>query len=201
LCLDNSKFSEANLAIFGQKEKLVSTAKDLKLFNFREIYHDGAFAPEDRSRIVAHRNAEIVVPRELDLSSLRYICCRSRAEKETLLHLLPPRIVEKWGSRIYVKPALYKRNWAFIETVFLDEQNAVFEFSPDARVPEPFDAKISVKRGDVVMQRFRNKTFKASGKAAASFRERLEVYEIEFLLDEHIAYSGRYDRRAEERPF
>ena len=164
LCRSDSRFSEVNLSIFGTKDTLRSKASHLKAFNFRDIYHDGPFSSENRARIIAHRNAEIVVPRELDLSALRYIICRSEAEKETLIHLLPPDLIKKWGSRIYVGPNLYRRRWVFIETAMLFKQKADFMFSPDAEISEPFFAEVIIRSG-MRSKTLQNKAFKGLDKS------------------------------------
>lgn len=40
LCRDDSSFSEVNLAAYGTRRQLVTTARDLRKFNFKDIYHD-----------------------------------------------------------------------------------------------------------------------------------------------------------------
>jgi hypothetical protein len=201
LCREDSRFSQVNLAILGTKDGLCSTAAELKEFNFRDIYHDGPFSAENRSRIIGHRNAEIVIPRELDLAALRFICCRSQAEKETFIDLLPTELVKVWGGRIYVSPNLYRRNWVFIETAMLTGKEAVFMFSPDAEIPEPFFAEVIVRPRNAKTKTFRKEGFKALKNVTVPFGNDLSVYKIEFKLDGHIAYSGRFDSGLDDIPF
>jgi hypothetical protein len=199
LCRIDSRFSQLNLSILGTKDGLCSTAAELKEFNFRDIYHDGPLSAENKSRIIAHRNAEIIIPRELDLKGLRFICCRSQAEKETFIDLLPAELVKTWGRRIYVSPNLYRRNWVFIETAMLTNNEAVFMFSPDAEISEPFSAEVIIRGGSGRTRRFRKDGFKALNNVTVPFGENLDGYRIEFKLDGHIAYSGRFD--SDEIPF
>lgn len=82
----DSQFSDGNLAAGAA---LRSKARDLELLPFNLIYHNSAIHPaEDRPKIVFHRHAEVVVPRELPLDSLRAIAARSPAELKTLHTLL-----------------------------------------------------------------------------------------------------------------
>lgn len=200
LCRDDSRFSGANLAIIGGKKNLGFTAAEFRNLNFKDIYSVGPIPSDGRSAVVSHRNAEVIIPKELDLKSLRFICCRSRAEKETLLHLLPPNLVADWGSRIYVSPDLYKRKWTFIESVVLDSGNAIFEFSPDTESSGPFEARVTVKSG-LNKKVFSRQDFHGNKKISVIFGEELLKYNIEFLLDDHIAYAGCYDSTVGELPF
>lgn len=192
LCSDNARFSDVNLAIHGKSKMLGSTAKDLAALNFKEIYSTGPIPAEGRATTVQHRNAEVVIPAQLDLSALRNICCRSSAEKDTLLYLLPKNLVELWGSRIYVSPNLYKRNWVYIENVSLSSERAIFEFSPDAERAGPFAAELIIRSGGNI-QRLRRDRFLSSGKIVHTFAKPLDTYSIEMYLDGHIAFGGTYD--------
>jgi hypothetical protein len=93
LCRQDTLFSEGNLAAEG-----VQTYRDAASFKqipFELVYHDTAFGSQDRGTIVFHRNAEVVVPKRLDLSSLQFIWCRSQAEYDTLIYLLPPNTLTR----------------------------------------------------------------------------------------------------------
>ena len=46
------------------------------------------FDPDERDKIVYHRNAEVLIPQRLGLEALLAIICRSQAEYQTLLYLL-----------------------------------------------------------------------------------------------------------------
>lgn len=86
LALPQSSFSDRTLA--GQNYRLMKNAQDLKNLPWQQIYHTEWIDwnnPEMAREIIAHRNAEIIVPGELDLSGLKFIYCRSEAEKDTYL--------------------------------------------------------------------------------------------------------------------
>jgi hypothetical protein len=200
LSRDDSRFSEVNLAIVGKNQNLCSTVDQLRLFDFRQIFHQGKFSEDSKADIISHRNAEIVIPKELDLSSLKFIYCRTPAEKETLLHRLPPNIVARWGSRIIVASSanLFKRNWAFIETAKLDSKSATFEFSPEAQVAGPFEIRVVCRGKETKL--YKSDSFYARGKLPIDFKTVLWRYEIEVFLDGHLAYAGKYDE-SDDIPF
>ena len=97
LIQQNCWFSDGNLGS-AKAQKLFSAA-ELAALPWQKIYHTGGFDPQ-RENIAFYRNAEVVVPGSLDLVALRYIVCRSEAEKETLLHLLTPQLKLKYQNQI-----------------------------------------------------------------------------------------------------
>lgn len=94
----DSRFSDGNLG--AGRAKLFSTAEELENLPWKSIYHTGSMDISQRDTVVFHRHAEVVVPRQLDLSALRFIYCRSEAERETLLYLLPPELVKRYYNKI-----------------------------------------------------------------------------------------------------
>lgn len=186
------QFAEGNLAKLGI-QGFRSTAEELASFDFRKIFHQGVFNRTERDNIILSRNAEVVIPNELDLSALKFIVCRSPAEKESLLYLLPKNIVSKWGSKILVdtKADFYNRNWAFIQTVQLNSKTAIFDFSPDAIATEPF-VLTAIRRGYEEKIR-RQENFRANKKLMFEFPRDIWKYEIELKLDDNLAFIGSYD--------
>lgn len=93
-------FSDGNLAAGAQTGE---TAQFFLSLPFEKIYHDQGLTEEEKRNIVFHRHAEVIIPKSLDLSSLKFIWCRSQAEFETLLYLLLPKTRQIWG----------KKNWCW----------------------------------------------------------------------------------------
>jgi ssDNA thymidine ADP-ribosyltransferase DarT-like protein len=79
LTRQETQFSDRSLAKTGTRA-YDSAAAFIKL-PFAKIYHNTAFLPDQREDIVACRHAEVIVPRHLDLGALKYVWCRSQAEK------------------------------------------------------------------------------------------------------------------------
>lgn len=189
LTRDDCRFSEGNLAAVGV-QGLRSTAEELILFDFKKIYHD---SPHNDRTINFHKNAEIVVLNELDLSALKFIVCRSPAERETLLNLLPNDVFNHWSSKIVIdtKVSFFFRKWTYIQTAELTNKYAVFTFSPDTIEPGPFHLKITRRSNEEKSIEIEN--FYANERFPIGFIEEYGVYEIEVELDGNLIYSGRFD--------
>jgi hypothetical protein len=199
LVRDDSRFSDGNLAKLGF-DGLCSSAAELSTFDFRKIYHGTWVSNEEREDIVSHRNAEIVVPNELDLSQLKLIYCRSAAEKETLLYLLPANIRDRWAPKIAIETTatLYYRQWAFVESATLSNDSIVLNFSPDAEQAGPFD--LTLVRNSSDRQTLSIKDFYANKRTEIKFKSNVWTYDIEVYLDEHLAFAESYDG-SDEIPF
>jgi hypothetical protein len=92
---------------------------------FDLVYHEGPIDDSLRQRnIVFHRHAEVLAPRSLGLSTLRWIGCRSHAERESLLMLLGLER-SKWEHMIGVGERLFLRRGAFVESASLDGSNVM----------------------------------------------------------------------------
>ena len=193
---DDCRFSDGNLAATGI-QGLRSTAEELAAFDFRKIYHD---SPHNDRTINFHKNAEVVVLNELDLSALKFIVCRSPAEKETLLNLLPKDIFNRWSSKIVIdtKVNFFFRKWTFLQTAELTSKYAVFTFSPDTTEAGPFRLKIT--RTGIEEKSFEDEAFYSNERFAIGFIEEHLVYKIEVELDGNLIYNGRFDG-SDEIPF
>lgn len=170
-------------------------AQFLRSLPFRKIYHRGAYDTVANYDIKLHRHAEVLIPRELDLSDLRYIFCRSPAEKETLLHLLPTHARQKLAKMILVegKQNLFEKRWTFVERVELLPDRIVFHFSPDTCTPGPFEACLTLldlDSGSSQTQMFSN--FYADRPRVKIFSQRQESYEVKLELDGNLAYANRF---------
>lgn len=87
LLKDGVNVSNGNMA--SGRVSFTDTEEFFKTLPFALIYHDGPIAQAQRADIVFHRHAEVLVPRSLAIApTLRWILCRSHAERETLLYLL-----------------------------------------------------------------------------------------------------------------
>jgi hypothetical protein len=196
LIRDDCLFSDGNLAKLGY-DSLCSTAADLGSFAFDKIYHVTWVSNEEREDIVSHRNAEIVIPGSLDLSALKWIYCRSAAERETLLYLLPPKISDRWSSRIAIETTatLFYRKWVFVETVQLNEKGIEINFSPDPEHPGPFE--LTVIRKTNGKREHRKLDFYAYKRTTIEFETNIWNYSVEVYLNDCLTFAGSYDGSAD----
>lgn len=191
---EDCRFSDGNLG--SPSARKLSTAVELEQLPWGRIYHTGSFhpsTPEGRD-IVFRRNAEVIVPDRLGLEGLRRVYCRSNAERETLLSLLPPELQCQYQSMIMstTRSILYYRRQTFIEEARLSSDGAVFSFSPETQSPGPFHLKV-----DLVTERGSQSRELESFSLTDDFRLRLafraSFYSISVSLDGNLAYSNSYE--------
>jgi hypothetical protein len=198
LCRKDTYFSDGNLGAWTA-HKIGNSSKFLRVLPFKKIYHVGPFNPE-LSSIVYHRNAEVIVPLELDLSALRYIVCRSEAEKDSLIHLLDYASWRTWHNHILTegKLDLFERRWTFVERVNFFGDKVAFHFSPDTITPGPFEAQIKVidlKGQKSTVEKM--KDFYCKKRCIFEFPANLTDYEISLSLDGDLAFADAYQETDE----
>jgi len=147
LARDDTEFSDGNMASAwvshsGERDFFLSIP-------FHLVFHNRGFAPEERDEIVFRRNAEVLVPGSLPLDpALKFIACRSAAERQTLLHLLPPNLRRQWAPRIRLgEQGLFERKWTYVEEVVVVDDRVTFRFNPSTRTPGPFEVTFSYREG------------------------------------------------------
>ena len=184
------QFSNGNLRRLDVT--LGSTATELAALPWVKIYHNTAH-PRTSRDIVFHKNAEVVVHQKLCLDSLRYIICRSPAEKETLLSLLSPDQWQKHHGTVTSTQAasLFYRLDTFVMTTQLFADHLVFGFSPDTRSPGPFHLHIEVV-GESGPLTYADEEFIADSRLRLNLKRSLERYQVRLTLDGYLAYAGRY---------
>jgi Arc/MetJ-type ribon-helix-helix transcriptional regulator len=84
---------------------------------FQYVFHNRAFPPDARDEIIFRRNAEVLVPQQLSLEPfLKFLACRSAAERQTLMHLLPHEVALKWDTKIRLGEwGFFERRWTYGE--------------------------------------------------------------------------------------
>ena len=184
-------FSDGGLG--SPKARRLSTAADLEALPWQRIYHTGWFDPHQED-ITFRRSAEVVVLNSLDLSSLRYIFCRSEAEKETLLHLLPLKLRNKYRGKIVAtsRTNLFFRKHTFVQTVRLSSRTADFHFSPDTASPGPFHLRIDLEVDDQ-KKYLEKKDMTANTTLSIPLGRPFSNYRIRLALDEYLTYANSYE--------
>jgi ssDNA thymidine ADP-ribosyltransferase, DarT len=139
---DATEFSNGNMG--SARADHGSSYEFFQRIPFQEVYHQGSFTQDQRDDIVFHRSAETLVPNALALEpALEMITCRSIAERQTLLHLLPARLRNKWEHKIRLGyEGLFERQWAFIEAVSVVEGKAILKPNPTLHQESPYRLKL-----------------------------------------------------------
>ena len=204
LSRSDCEFTDGNLAAGATPEHKIATLKQMP---FQFIYHDSWFDQSNKSTIIYHRNAEVLIPQQLDLQPVRMILCRSQAEYQTLLHLLPISVRNRWANKIGVVPGLhlFHNKWSFVQQVDLSNSAILFRFNPNTVTPGPFDASVaitecpmSVKSQCYTWHNNQLHALEPLQLSLANIRNPND-YSISLLLDDHLAYEGRYEH--DELPF
>jgi len=195
LALPESLFSDRTLAAHGGYQ-LFKSPQELQNLPWKEIYHNQWIDwsnPEAARDIVARRNAEIIVPRELDLTSLKYIYCRSEAEKETLLFLLPTELRSRYRNHIVAsnRSELYFRRRTFLERVLLGSSHVFLQFSPETQAPGPFRLRVEITAGQTFAKEMADFSMPPY-KYTVPLPRALPEYRISVMLDDHLVYANSF---------
>jgi hypothetical protein len=159
---------------------------------FDLVYHEGPFDNVLRSRnVIHHRHAEVLAPKSLKLDTLRWIGCRSHAERESLLCLLGEERA-KWETRVSVAfQRLFLRGGCCVESVTLDATNHI-QFS--LHIPNGWAVRIRFE----LVSETSGKTWRWSSDAWTSPVLRLGVQNLEpGLIRVHIEDCLAYVARAQ----
>jgi len=195
LTRDSTKFSNGNLAaeaITGDNLEF------LKTIPFDKVYHDTWFGPQERSSIIFHRHAEVIVPNELDITALKFIGCRTQAEYETLMHLLSTVARKKLLSKIGLgtKLNLHNRRWTFVEQASMSAELIRFQFNPSSLSPGPFWAKVQIEENATGnFYSWEDKSYNANAvlKLNISSMKDASSYKVTLTLDGNLAYKNSFE--------
>jgi len=204
LSRQDTLFSAGNLAAQGVQP--CGDAESFRQTPFEQVYHDTPFDPlhAGARTIVFHRNAEAIVPKRLDLSSLQFVWCRSQAEYDTLLYLLPPNTRTRWVRQIGVdmRMNLFFKRWTFVEDAELSATGLSFQFSKGTQTPGPFRARVTINE-TVTNDKYewKNDNYRASELLRIGLSELStpQDYSVRLFLDDWLAFAGRY--REDVLPF
>ncbi len=156
-------------------------------------------------QIVSSRQSEVIVPDALRLDAVRFIVCRSEAERETLLRLISPTTRARWERKFEIDNGrnwnIFFRDWPYVESVELNRSSIIFHFNlaSDPNHNGPFNAVASItdtRSGKIYPCRPEELTAKC--KLTLDGFPPLDDYSVKFSLDDHIAYAGRYQAQDQD---
>jgi len=194
LALKSTYVSNGNLRVEGVK--FDNSVYFYLSLPFDIIYDDKGFSrltDSEKNRVKFHRHAEVLIPDSLDLSNLRYIVCRSYAERQTLFHLLPDTIRRKWEGKTYVdeKASLFFCQWVYIASVDLSSEKIVFHFNQSSQ--KCFQARVEIIECQTNEQYYwevEDFSPPVDLKLTLSSIKHPECYMVSFFLDGHLAFKG-----------
>ncbi len=187
--------------------QLFYSAEELENLPWKKIYHNTWYDPYSvaESDIAFRRNAEVIVQKRLDLNALHSIHCRSEAEKDTLLFLLPIELRKQYQNKIYATARinLYYARHTFIQKVRLSSSSATFFFSPDTESSGPFHFKAhvqSMQPNSTFQAEIENYMLPESSATKWNFPRNVSDYTLSLTLDGHRAYANEFIEE-DEIPF
>ena len=195
-------FTSGNLGAGGTVPK--DNIDFLRQIPFEQVYHEGPFDRSVGQSIIYHRNAEVLVPQRLGLENLAAIRCRSQAEYETLLYLLPPNTLSGWANKIGVVPdrRLFHREWPFIEQVEMSAATLVFRFNRSDKPSSGFVARVAIVETETGRRySWSDGDYLAQGPLSLRLNnlQNPDDYMVRLTLDDHLAYANRYQE--DDLPF
>lgn len=138
LSRDDCEFSDGNMG--STRARHSGDENFFTTIPFDLVFHNGFISNEEnKEEITFRKNAEVLIPNYLQIDQyLRLIICRSTAEIQTLMNLLPPQQRSLWRNKISLGDALFDRKWTFVEEVATSEEKITFRFNPNSITPGPF---------------------------------------------------------------
>lgn len=192
LTLQETCFSDRNMQI-GQ----VIPGRDANYFSnipFWKVFHEGAFGGDQS--IKAHRCAEVLAPSPLALDDcLRWIYCRSEAEKKTLQYSLGAA-AKKWSPYMIVSDDLrvFQKEFVFVNEVFLANDGVVFRLNPrkDSQTVEMRIQCWNSKGQQLLQQHFTNLSPIPPNAKYWRSAVRLQngAYRVRIELEQHLAFEA-----------
>lgn len=189
LSRSDSEFSNGNMA--SQEVAKGSSREFFSSIPFQFVFHNGSFSRDTRDTIIFHRNAEVLVPKSLELRPhLKFIACRSAAERQTLLYLLPEKLRNTFSTIIRIgDTGMFERKWTFVEEVTVVEESVIFQFNPNSKTPGPFAVKMEYKElGETDATTWNGISANLTGNKRVRIRNATRG-EINLFLDDSLAYA------------
>lgn len=161
---------------------------------FDKVFHVG---PYQDASIKDHRCAEVMTASPLPLDPhLRRICCRSEAERDTLLNSIDWRVRSEWRARISVSDDLqvFDKKFVFVQDVKVSSEGVTARFNPRSdRADVAIGVQVSNQDGRVLLDR----TYPSIQPVPPNgmgwiFKAELpdDLYTVTIRLEGHLAYQN-----------
>ncbi len=191
LSSDEVFFSDANMQS-GVVEN--SSEAFFRAIPFEKVYHEGGTGG-DRS-IITRRCAEVLAPSPLSLEGkLRWVYCRSEAERATLLQALSAS-ASQWDKKIRISDDLkvFEKRFTFVEKVSLVNEGIIFRLNPRADL-RPISVSLEARDATGrVCVRMNNTELSATPPKAAAWQVKAKLqpglYRVVIRLEGHEAYKS-----------
>jgi hypothetical protein len=192
LTMPTTRFSDINM----QRDEARDGDTDafFAAIDFLKVYHEGSFGGD--ASIANHRAAEVLCQSPLILADhLKWIVCRSEAERETLIHMagpagraLRPKIVTSDDVKVFEK------RFAFVEKVYASPEGVSFNLNP-RHDGAPLKVRVEVRddRAELVFDQTYNQLLARSengGGWTSKVALRDGLHSVQIHIDDHLAYQN-----------
>jgi hypothetical protein len=192
-----SRFAEGDPDKIGKTYETASYFRDMP---FEQIYHDSWFMPDEREEIMRCREAQVLIPDRIGLESLQLIWMRSPAEYETLHHIMPSELWQKWHDKITARTDyhLFNNKRPYVQEAVLEANQVRLRFNPCQNPSDcgPFNATLVVEYADGQRVEWVDETFIPEADLIVKLTRR-ESYSVQLLLDGDVAYGSQYQTESQ----
>ncbi|MCU0499802.1 MAG: DUF4433 domain-containing protein [Anaerolineae bacterium] len=194
----DTQFSNGNLAKQTPSLKVSSTIEDFCKLPFDDIYHNDPYSREQKDHYNFHRQAEIIFPQQMDLSTLKIIWCRSESEYDTLRNLLPDSVWDKWRNQVtFSNPeSVFFKQWLHIQRVNLSHDTIYIKFNPATPKQQTNEKlKLKIQVHDTLSDEKYSHELNISDNIKEekfSISTPLNSYDVHMWINDHMVYYGQY---------
>lgn len=180
------RFSNGNLSgvsdIFDDK-------RDLSKLDFGQIYHDTYFTRDQeelKREIVNRRCSEVIIPNHLQLERvLKYIVCRSTAERETLINCLGNGLKKRYKNIVRTYSGYFFCRNQYISKVNLQSSDIDIIYNRPKSSRFKYTYFFQTESGERSYER-------DSLVSRWHWENPRKDYTFSVSIDGHIAYKGRF---------
>lgn len=192
LTLDGTQFSNGNMQ--SPNTKFDSTENFFDTIRFEDVFHEGSFQQIDKDRILKARCAEVLATSPLHLDqNLKFILCRSDAERHTLLNSAK-QINGELRSKIrtVTEVGIFQSHYSYIKSVDLATESCLIQLAP-RRDGKSIECSIYVRDVEKnVIRHLPKTTIDPAKRLRVNFGKPLEpgTFEVEIHVEGHLAYKN-----------
>lgn len=194
LTLDGTQFSNGNMQ--SPQTEYAGTDEFFDSIQFKKVFHEGRFDPSEKDAITKARCAEVLTASPLPLSEhLKFILCRSEAERHTLLNAYPNAgAALKLRIRTVTEVGIFHSQYTYVTGVDLLSNSCLIQFAP-RRDGKPVECELLIK--DVnghVARRLPVQLIDSSKRLRVTFGTPLNTgtFLVEINLEGHLAYRNSH---------
>jgi len=201
LTLEGTQFSNGNMQ--SPQTKYAGTNEFFNSIEFNKVFHEGSFDQSEKDAILKARCAEVLTASPLTLNKhLKFILCRSEAERQTLLNTYP-NVNEALKGRIrtVTEVGIFHSQFTYIKGVDLLPNSCLVHFAP-RRDGKAVECELLIKDANgKIVRRLPAQPIDSSKRLRVNFAKGLNTgtFLVEINLEGHLAY--RNSHLLDELPF